>query len=149
MDIGDGNADASSTVVLFKSAGKQTIKVSFLEGLPDDGYAAAGDLGPLEFTKVESYSGEGFSPCTSVTAPTVSSENDAVAIYPNPNNGSFSVSLDGEASAELVLSSYTGQVVYSSVVFADSEINTGLKAGNYIATIKTANSVYVTKIAIK
>jgi len=149
MDIGDGNTDASSTVVLFKTAGKQTIKVSFLEGLPDDGYAAAGDLGPLEFTKVESYSGEGFSPCTSVTAPTVSSENDAVAIYPNPNNGSFSVSLDGEASAELVLSSYTGQVVYSSVVFADSEINTGLKAGNYIATIKTANSVYVTKIAIK
>jgi len=147
-DVGDGAEDESNTGILFKEAGKHTIKISFLAGLPDDGYPSAGDLGPLKFEKVAGYTGAGYVGCATVSSPSVASDN-AIAIYPNPNNGTFSVSLNGEESAMLTMTNYMGQVVYSSVISADADVNTGLQTGNYFATITTAKGVAVVKVAIK
>lgn len=141
----DDRGDASNATVLFKEAGKHQVKISFPGGIgdvdEDEGLKAAGDVGPLRFTKVKAYTGPGY--------PTVN-VNDASAlsnslIYPNPSNGTISVATAGE----LTIINLVGEVVYSANVEAYEEINTGLKAGNYIATVKSAEGVKVAKIAIK
>lgn len=123
--------------VLFKEAGKHQLKFSFQTGAVEDG---AGDVGPIEFTFKKAYNGPGYG---------TSSVNDNAAnssvIYPNPSNGSFAVAEDGE----LTITNMVGEVVYTANVVAGSEINTGLAAGNYVASIKTAETVKVAKVVIK
>jgi len=136
----DDQDDADNVVVLFKEAEKHQIKISFMTGETVD---ASGDLGPLEFEKVKAYTGPGY-PKDGVNvndAPALSSD----LIYPNPSNGIFSVATAGE----LTIVNLVGEVVYSANVEAYKEINSGLKAGNYIATVKSAEGVKVAKIAIK
>lgn len=135
----DDEDDASNYAVLFKEAGKHQVKISFMTGIDVD---AVGDLGPLEFTKVKAYNGPGYKKeSTNVVDNAISSS----LVYPNPSNGSFAVAEAGE----LTITNMVGEVVYSANVAAGVEINTGLAAGNYIATVKTADAVKVAKIVIK
>lgn len=134
----DNQDDGDNIAVLFKEAGEHSIKISFMTGSDVD---AAGDLGPLEFTKVKAYTGPGYEKVGT---------NDALAlasdlIYPNPSNGIFSVATAGE----LTITNLIGEVVFSANVEANQEINSGLKAGNYVATVKSAEGVKVAKIVIK
>lgn len=135
----DDEDDADDAVILFKEAEeKHQVKISFPGGIDVE---AAGDMGPLRFTKVKAYTGPGY--------PTVN-VNDASAlssdlIYPNPSNGIFSVATAGE----LTITNLIGEVVFSANVEANQEINSGLKAGNYVATVKSAEGVKVAKIVIK
>ncbi|MBP5457244.1 MAG: cellulase family glycosylhydrolase [Paludibacteraceae bacterium] len=134
----DDQDDGDNIAVLFKEAGEHTIKISFMTGIDVD---AAGDLGPLEFTKVKAYTGPGYPSVNVNDAPALSSD----LIYPNPSNGIFSVATAGE----LTIVNLVGEVVFSANVEANKEINSGLKAGNYIATVKSAEGVKVAKITIK
>ncbi|MBR4839068.1 MAG: cellulase family glycosylhydrolase [Paludibacteraceae bacterium] len=134
----DDEGDASNYTVLFKEAEpKHTIKIHFLEGVDIE---PAGDLGPLKFTKVKAYNGPGYD---TKNEDILSYDNSL--IYPNPSNGTFSVATAGE----LTITNLMGEVVYATKVEADTEINTNLKAGNYIARVKTADAVKVAKIIIK
>ncbi|MBO4807344.1 MAG: cellulase family glycosylhydrolase [Paludibacteraceae bacterium] len=136
----DDEDDADNATVLFKEAeAEHKIKISFPGGIDVE---AAGDMGPLRFTKVKAYNGPGYS--------NLSNTNDAFAlasdlIYPNPSNGIFSVATAGE----LTITNLIGEVVFSANVEANKEINSGLKAGNYVATVKSAEGVKVAKIVIK
>ena len=135
----DTQGDASNYAVLFKEAeGWKTIVIQFRDGINTK---PSGDLGPLKFTKVKAYNGPGYDETKSKDIFT----HDNSLLYPNPSNGNFSVATAGE----LTITNLIGEIVYMGKVEADTEISTNLKAGNYIATVKTADAVKVTKIIIK
>ncbi|MBP5457242.1 MAG: cellulase family glycosylhydrolase [Paludibacteraceae bacterium] len=133
----DTKGDASNYAVLFKETGKHTIKITFQDGIETK---PAGDLGPLNFTKVKAYNGLGYD---TKNEDYLSFDNSL--IFPNPSNGNISVATAGE----LIITDLIGEVVFSAQVEANTEISTHLKAGNYIAKVKTTNAVKVAKIIIK
>lgn len=135
----DNQDDAPNHSVLFKEAGKHTIKISFTTG---EDIPSAGDLGPLEFTLAKPYNGPGYGDASNNTD-NYTLANDLV--YPNPNNGTFKVAESGE----LTISNLVGEVIFSANVEANAEINANLATGNYIATVKTADAVKVAKVVIK
>lgn len=74
-------------------------------------------------------------------------------IFPNPNNGEFTVEVSGEVGnkAELQILDLSGRLVYdgsmtSNEQFAQSQLNlSGLQNGQYIAVVKTGKAVYTQK----
>ena len=74
-------------------------------------------------------------------------------IFPNPNNGEFTVEVSGEVGnkADLQILDLSGRLVYdgsmtSNEQFAQSQLNlSGLQNGQYIAVVKTGKAVYTQK----
>ena len=81
----------------------------------------------------------------------IQSVNDEnMVLFPNPNQGTFSIQLPQnqlDASVEIVSS--IGQVVYSAKITNKMPISlTGISKGNYFVKIKTAEKIVVNKMRI-
>lgn len=68
-------------------------------------------------------------------------------IYPNPNNGEFSIR-ENNKPGELSIYNLLGSKVYSETI-NKNRVFTNLPSGLYIVTIKRANKFFTTKIIIK
>ena len=81
-----------------------------------------------------------------------------LAIFPNPNNGSFSLNVSFEdviGQAEIRIYNSMGKTVYSEIIYCDSEkyitqlhLN-NLNAGTYIFIFKNTAKEISTKLLIK
>jgi len=61
-------------------------------------------------------------------------------VYPNPNNGIFTVSADGEY--EIIITNTLGQVIYSNKILNLQQVDlSGYAKGMYIVTLKSTNEV--------
>lgn len=147
-DINLGYATYVNNGVLFKTAGKQTIKVTFQQSpfVETDNIKTAGDMGPLKFTKVASYDGPGFEPCGGTSDAKEVLNDGSIAIYPTNNDGSFSVSAEGNANVTVF--NMMGQAVYSTAISSNATVNTGLTSGNYIVKVEAEGSVAIEKITV-
>ena len=80
-------------------------------------------------------------------------EDKELLVFPNPNDGNFTIELAGNigSSATLELWDITGRMVYTEKMggnahFAQSKLSLSfLNSGNYIAVVRTDNSVYTKK----
>lgn len=74
-----------------------------------------------------------------------------IKIYPNPNNGSFTVQNSFEGESKLIVISLTGQRVYGPVVFkANVQVQIdGLSKGIYLCRIQNQQGVQTRKIEVK
>jgi hypothetical protein len=83
--------------------------------------------------------------------------DDAIAVYPNPSSGLFTLQIENAATGQyqVSISSVTGQEVFRSTFDkADSLLNTqielsGVASGMYILRIENKNSTYIRKINIQ
>lgn len=134
-DLEDINAG-----ILFKEAGKQTIRVSWGAGGSKKETAAKGDFGPLNIKFKSAYTGEGYSELQSVKA----AKADDVTIYPNPT--SDVVYATGDV-AKIEICNIAGCIVAKS---ASNSINiANLANGTYIAKVTLGNGAVATKTIIK
>lgn len=83
-----------------------------------------------------------------------SEKNVSVDIYPNPNNGTFNVKLNGNKSnkARFILTSLDGRTVLDNTVkINNSEIpfNTPMPKGTYFMTTEVDGNIYLDKIEVK
>ena len=124
--------------ILFKEDGLLQLEMSF----PTEG----GDLGPFKFTKVKSYTGEGYPEDNTSTEEVAAG---SFSIYPNPTNGAFSIALNGVDVADVTIVNMVGQTVFSGVIDANAEINAGLATGTYIVIVKSDNGVFQQKLVVK
>jgi PKD repeat protein len=85
-------------------------------------------------------------------------DNSIYSVYPNPNNGSFNISLDGLAqakNAEIRISNMMGQVIYQSnatVKGGSTLSNISLSdaaSGVYLLQVITSDNTYTSRIAIQ
>jgi hypothetical protein len=80
--------------------------------------------------------------------------NNAFKVYPNPNQGSFTLSYSiDEQWADLQLISLTGQLVYRETLIENKGkigVNTNLPVGIYLLTIRDENKqlLYTAKIGL-
>ena len=83
---------------------------------------------------------------------TLASEN-IISIYPNPNNGSFTISATAAGNYEVSISNILGQVVYSTSITSESlvekNIQTSLAKGTYIAQISSSDKKVITKLIVE
>ena len=86
------------------------------------------------------------------------SNSSDVNIYPNPNNGVFTVSLNvlaNEKTTDIILTDITGRVIYKDQLdtqasTASSKINTsGLEKGTYFMQISNSQSNTVKKVIVQ
>lgn len=73
-------------------------------------------------------------------------------VYPNPSNGEFGIQLDALKSAGTIsIYNTVGQLVYSEAVTAGTstiEINSGLRTGQYILSVETADLLERHKLSV-
>lgn len=73
-------------------------------------------------------------------------------VYPNPSNGEFRIQLDALKSAGTIsIYNTVGQLVYSEAVTAGTstiEINSGLRTGQYILSVETADLLERHKLSV-
>jgi len=95
---------------------------------------------------------------TSTGLQTLSGDSPVYNIYPNPNDGSFNISVNGlanEKNAEIRISNMMGQVIYQSnaAVNGGKALNTinlqNAANGIYLLQIITADNTYTSRIAIQ
>jgi hypothetical protein len=72
-----------------------------------------------------------------------------VTVYPNPNNGSFTVETGDAEFSVMVISTVQGQEVLSQPVEGAIEVSTDLPAGTYVLQLKGDGVTAVTKLTIK
>lgn len=72
-------------------------------------------------------------------------------LYPNPNNGLFTLTTTFEGESQLTITTLSGQRIYGPVPFTQStQVNlTGQPKGVYLCVVKKANQVKTQKIEIK
>lgn len=133
---------AANHGVLFKEAGKHTVRLSFPFGFN-------GQLGGLRFTYAKPWTGAGYP--EEVVDPGTGVENAVaagVSVYPTVvENGVFNVVAEGEA--EVSVSNMAGSVVYATSVNGNSAINANLAAGVYNVKVVSADEVATAKIIVK
>lgn len=77
---------------------------------------------------------------------------DAIKVYPNPSNGSFTVELpQGKDNAEVSMSDVTGKVieVKTGVMHVARFEQSSLAKGVYMITVRTGDETYHTKIVLQ
>lgn len=72
---------------------------------------------------------------------------EELSIYPNPNNGEFSI-LENSDVGELRIYNLLRKEVYSETITKNS-VSTNLPHGIYVVTIKRAETIFTTKMVIK
>ena len=76
----------------------------------------------------------------------------SVAIYPNPNNGIFTIEFAAEKTVDVVIMDIAGKAVYSNTLEGSLQINVlGLQQGLYFVSLldKSTNELIVNKLIIK
>lgn len=70
------------------------------------------------------------------------------ALYPNPNNGTFTLETSGAAGATITIANGLGQLVWQGVISTNKQpINTGsLEAGNYTLMVKGSGTLPFTVV---
>jgi hypothetical protein len=84
-------------------------------------------------------------------------DSKTYTIYPNPNNGSFTIAVNGmagEKNAEIRISNMMGQVVYKANTNISGNTLTGINMptaanGVYLLQIITDGNTYTSRIAIQ
>lgn len=91
-------------------------------------------------------------PCVIYSGVSTPEENsNAVRVYPNPNNGRFTIELQNASTAEIRLFSMTGQLVYTTKENGNhiSIDANNLSAGIYVAEIKVGNQITRSRISVQ
>jgi hypothetical protein len=75
---------------------------------------------------------------------------DSIKIYPNPNNGNFTVQTSVEGESRLTVTSLSGQKVYGPIGFTENvKVQlTRLARGIYLCRIQNRQGVQVRKIEV-
>lgn len=77
-------------------------------------------------------------------------EKYSLEIYPNPNNGSFSIKTQNPVYEKLTIQNIYGAVVHSQLITSQlTELHLNLKSGVYILYIDDGTSTLTEKIVIK
>ena len=77
---------------------------------------------------------------------------DAIKVYPNPSNGSFTVELpEGKDNAEVSMSDVTGKIIeIKTGVTHDARFEqSSLAKGVYMITVRTGEERYHTKVVLQ
>jgi hypothetical protein len=74
-----------------------------------------------------------------------------MSLYPNPNNGSFTLQVDGLGMGTLSICDLQGKVLVSKMVVANAvqEINANLQAGLYLVRWENNGRVSTQKMLVK
>lgn len=76
-------------------------------------------------------------------------DGHAIGLYPNPNNGSFTIQLNEALVKQQPLAEVVniyGQVLYRTTVkYAEQQLTTNLPAGIYMLRVSTVNQVHTTR----
>lgn len=73
-------------------------------------------------------------------------------IYPNPNNGSFTIELPSQDAANVVVTSLSGQVVYNKTIEGTNKVSVELSSsanGVYLVHITQGHDTYRTKVTVQ
>ena len=79
----------------------------------------------------------------------INNKNDGVAIYPNPNNGTFTINLNKEyKNIQMEITDVIGQVIYSSALkeTAQTTMQLSVKSGIYFVEVKTEAGIMRKKL---
>ena len=91
--------------------------------------------------------------CDTVAAvPVVTALNKAVSIFPNPNSGSFTISLSGNyAAATCIISNIVGEQIREFKICSgkQTELNLGNHNGIYFISVSAGNERYSAKIVVQ
>ena len=77
---------------------------------------------------------------------------NTVSIYPNPNNGVFTIELQEDAVVEIYILDITGKEIYSNTLNRTEKINVlGMQKGLYLVRLhdKTSNELTIKKIIVQ
>jgi len=77
--------------------------------------------------------------------------NDEITIYPNPNKGSFYITLQTKDDVSIEIRDITGRLVYNEKVVspgATTQFNTGLPDGLYFVTLKNDDTIKSIKLLV-
>lgn len=78
---------------------------------------------------------------------------NVVSIYPNPNKGEFTISMNGVASAQIEITTIQGQVVYTEKVIANGSINKNIHLNNatgmYFVKIIANEQTMISKVIVE
>jgi len=87
--------------------------------------------------------------CDNISSPDI--KNIRFGIYPNPaKDGVFTVSLEDNRLTTISISNVQGKMVYSSTIEdKNAVINTNLKTGVYIVTVKNENGTGTQKLVVE
>ena len=82
------------------------------------------------------------------------SENEALnlIVYPNPSNGTITISGLDKAESEIRMYDLQGKLVYEHVQISSEEalqLETGLKAGCYLAEVSQNGSKFLTRVIVE
>ena len=76
--------------------------------------------------------------------------NNEFVIYPNPNNGSFSIkSINNSKISNIIVRDITGKNIYTKSNFNSADINLKVSSGIYFVEIQTDNNNLIQKIVIQ
>jgi hypothetical protein len=81
----------------------------------------------------------------------IKTADSKLSIYPNPNNGSFTLQVDGLGMGTLSICDLQGKVLVSKMVVANAvqEINANLQAGLYLVRWENNGRVSTQKMLVK
>lgn len=136
-DVTGSSMTSANACVLFKEAGKHTIKFSIQapDETKENKIETLGSLGPIKFELAEPYTGPGYDEGTKVESVASAS---GVELFPNPANDVISANVE---ASKIEVVSLTGAVIASA---NGNSVNiASLATGSYIAKIYTANGVVV------
>ncbi len=83
--------------------------------------------------------------CLDANAPTLTS---TFTVYPNPNNGSFTLQLNNISVADVMIYDVQGKLVSTQKVYNNNEIITIAESGMYMITVITADGVQTSQRVI-
>jgi hypothetical protein len=77
-------------------------------------------------------------------------DDEKIVVFPNPNQGIFSIQLpNNQVEAEIEIVSALGQVVYTGLVTHKTPISiAGISKGTYVVKIKTNEKMIVKKMLV-
>lgn len=78
---------------------------------------------------------------------------NVVSIYPNPNKGEFTISMNGVANAQIEITTIQGQVVYTEKISANGSINKNIHLNNatgmYFVKIIANEQTMISKVIVE
>lgn len=91
--------------------------------------------------------------CTSAVLPIPDAKPLGIAIYPNPNNGTFTLSMESDINEEahVVVTGITGKKIkeFTTVTNTKADMSMPQIAGLYFVSVSTAHGNYVTRFMVQ